>query len=256
MLSAPSRVTALTPFTRSERHPSERIETIQTVVKSQRRGGPFFPIAAVAAKALAWLRSCAVYRGAHARSVRNLAWARVYCVGHNGVDESKAIHLTTRAYERLFDASPVHARWAQQGVERILFLDGSPHAAAFIAQGRQLILPLDLDDRFDVATVAMLLAHEAAHARLARAGFAAPYESLSAQVRVERRCAREQLDALRAVAPMHSSISWAETLAADERLASRIGLGNARRTLPFARRLKRIGIPRAGRRIAIGLRFL
>lgn len=122
-------------------------------------------------------------------------------VGSVDVDESAAaVRRLTEALDLIAELDPRRMRRMRQDVTGILLRPSPTYAGLSIATRRCLLDPQWVSAS-PSATVALVLIHEAIHARLIRAGI--PFRlGTSARMRVERVCIRHELAFLR-ILPRH-----------------------------------------------------
>jgi hypothetical protein len=164
------------------------------------------------------------------------------------------------AIAMLRDRSEVHARWLTRCANQIVLVPPMRAPAAFEPITRSVLLGCDVGSRHDSAAIAVFVTHEIAHARMAALGAPSARRNVELRRRIERRCVREQLEAILRIDPEHYLVPWSIDLlqlANESRLTpSKAQLSaTAQRTY---RRIRAGGYPkwvgRLGVRLALGLR--
>lgn len=116
--------------------------------------------------------------------------------------------LMLEAISMLDDHSKIHVRWMRRCVQQILLARSLGSPASFDQLGRSIFLDCTLGARYDAVAIAAMLAHEIAHSRVAMSGVRLSAKRFDLRVRVERRCVREQLEALLRIDQNHYFVRW------------------------------------------------
>lgn len=142
---------------------------------------------------------------------------------------------------RLLAASrPTNIRWLRRHVRQVVFVSSLGRPAAFERVSASIFIEVDPRTDLDAGAYVAILAHEITHARI-YAGNPFVRDTTSHRVRIERRCAREELAALTAIDPAHPFVPWSRERAegardaelvlgpADRRMVRRLGYRRYRR---------------------------
>lgn len=168
---------------------------------------------------------------------------------------SETASAALRATELLRSRSAVHLRWLTRCPRRIVVLSGMKSIAAYDARTRSVFLAHDTASRHDDAGIATLLAHEATHARLADAGVRLRVHDVRRRRRVEKRCVREQLEALERIDSTHYLIPWSRELlkATNEPELTPSLAARSQIAQRGYRRMRHQGVPRWIARVAVAI---
>ncbi|MCC7000917.1 MAG: hypothetical protein IT357_02085 [Gemmatimonadaceae bacterium] len=156
----------------------------------------------------------------------------------------------------LEEACPTHHRWLKRTVRQIVLVPPMPALAAFDRFGGGIEVNCEIGAKWDIAAVAAVLVHEATHARIASLGVEASSSRLDElRGRIERRCVREQLAALRRIAPEHPLVEWSQRILADETNDAMVPSEGERRVMlrRTYHRLRTAGAPRWLSRFAVSV---
>lgn len=119
---------------------------------------------------------------------------------------------TIDAITLLHETCPIHIQWMRRCAKRIVLARPLGSPASFDQVSQSIFLDCELGAHYDVVAIAAMLVHEIAHSRIAAAGVATSAKRLDLRVRVERRCVREQLEALLRIDPSHFFVQWSREL--------------------------------------------
>ena len=170
---------------------------------------------------------------------------------HPGAPET--LLATNEAIRMLQECSVVHLRWMRRCVNQIVLTAPMQAPAAFERFTRRVLLSCDVGAQHDSAAIATFLAHEVSHARLSACGVRVTGAQVELQRRVERRCVREQLEAIQRIDSNHYLVPWScELLLAEAEPQLTPSVTQVRaRTQRAYRRIRAGGYPRWIGRLAV-----
>jgi hypothetical protein len=148
------------------------------------------------------------------------------------------------ALQALDAAQLTHGRWLRLHSRSIVLLNSELPVAGFIEPLATIIASIPASLKYDTTTLAMLLSHEATHARVSAAGYRPLPHDSKRRAAVEQVCNREQLDVVRALDGQHPALKWAEDLFADPFKDWRYVAQRVRLLGPVWRRWRARGVPR------------
>ena len=147
-------------------------------------------------------------RDMHALGSKNAARIRLFDASACHPSMEDTLRRTQEVIASLLACSGAHARWLHRCVNQVVFVRPTPSPGAFERFTRSILLSCDVGTRYDATAVATILAHEIAHARMASLGIRTSRRNREFRRRVESRCVREQLDAVRRIDPYHYFVPW------------------------------------------------
>lgn len=155
------------------------------------------------------------------------------------------VDLISRASELAEFRSSVYARWLRRHVNVIVIGRSIGPVAAFNHHGRAIMFDVQAGKHLDLHAVAAILVHEVTHARIAAGTPSSVGDSTEARIRIERRCAREELDFLTNVDPSHPLVAWRRATLSSSNASDVVWTdsGHVMRRRTY-RRLRELGLPR------------